>query len=215
MERLKRYWKRLVVGIVVIGILVVLFFINREDGVKRYRYLERDRVEYEVERYPVYVDVMFSGDERLEIRRGIERWNSVLNGYREMEVVSEGFSGDLEISRRAIEGEVYLILWIPSDSPLIVDMGGELTLGFVNEIGGTLLYLVPDNMEGLSGVGVKLYNVVLHEVGHLLGARHVEIGLMRSNYDIGSFICVDEGTARQVGSYYGYDWGRMNYCVED
>ena len=218
MEILSRYWKRVLVSIVVILVIISCvhsggFFKGEEAS--SYRYLERGRVEYETERYPVYVDVIFSGEERVEIRRAIGRWNEVLNGYRELYIVSEEFVGDLEISRRAIDGGAYLILRIPWDSPLLANRGSEVTLGFTNAIGGAIIYLVPDNIDRLSGYGARIYNVLLHEIGHLFGARHVESGLMRGKYDIISYICIDSGTARQVGEYYGYNWERMNYCVKD
>ena len=168
-----------------------------------YYYLERERVEVETDIKRVYIDVYFSDVEFREINRAIDRWNLVLNGYLELRY-SDRFDGEIDKIREAEMGEAYLIMRLGVNSPLIKNEYNKMTLGFTDAIGGKYLYLVPIYIGEND-----LYGVVLHEIGHLMGAEHTESGLMKANYNIGSEVCIDKGTVIQVG----YDWRGMNYCV--
>jgi len=205
------------VVVVVVVLLVYGVFFWRGDGVKSYRYLDQPIVLVETEVYPVYIDIMFRREDILEMEMAIERWNKVLNGYRRLEIVDEEYTlKDLGIARMGVEGKAYIILRLEPDSELLRDSRGGVTLAFTNEIGGTIMYLVPLSIDKLRGEGVSIYGVMLHEIGHWYGARHVESGLMRAEYLVEEYKCVDEGTVRQVGEWFsGYEWERMNYCVED
>lgn len=174
----------------------------------RFYYLENEKVEYETDVVPIYIDILFNEKEMGIIEVGIIQWNYTLNGYRKMEIVSKDFDMSIERIKEAEDRGGYIILKIGKESILIKEEAGSKTLGFTNGIGGNKLYLIPENMnEG------EMYGVVLHEVGHLLGARHNEEGLMSPNYNKLGFRCIDKGAVRSVGEHFGYEWGRMNYCI--
>lgn len=201
----------------IVGSMVVLLFVYcvyfSGGGVESYRYLNQPIVAGWGQTYPVYIEFTLE-EEMEEIEEAIGRWNRVLNGYRRLEVVDRRYSSErLEVTRRAVSGEAYLILRLEPDSDLLNDGVNEMTLAFVNELGGTLMYIVPTSIrEG----DVSVYSVVLHEIGHWMGAGHVESGLMEAKYRVGGYICVDEGTVRQVSGWFKvYDWRRMNYCVRE
>jgi len=207
----------LVVVIVMVLLLIYGIHFRGEVGAKGYRYMDQPIVLVDTEVYPVYIDIMFRRGEIIEMERAIERWNKVLNGYRRLEVVSDEYTfEDLGIAKLGVEGKVYIILRLEPDSELLMERRGSVTLAFTNEIGGTIMYMVPMNIEGFKSEGVSVYGVMLHEIGHWFGARHVEVGLMEARYNVGEFPCVDEGTVRQVSKWFrGYEWERMNYCVEE
>ena len=177
-----------------------------EVGGGRYYYLEQPMVDAETKVMGVYIDVLFNDRERGTIEEGISRWNKVLNGYKRMDIVGD-FSGEIEKMKEADRGGAYLILSIAPNSTLIKNDGHSLTLGFTDAIGGKYLYLVPEY------IGEEdLYGIVLHEIGHLMGARHTEGGLMKAGYSSGQEVCIDKGTVEQIREY---DWKRMNYCIRD
>lgn len=198
--------------VLILMLMIIMGMIECKDNRKgeSYHYLTQARVEgVKVKRVPVYTDIMFSDKEVMIIGMGIDRWNRVLNGYMEMEIVGV-FDMEIEILKRADEGECYLIMRLGKDSELIENEPGRMTLGFANRIGGSYLYVIPELM-----VDGDMEGVILHEVGHILGARHTGSGLMVGNYTSGTTQCVDELAVRQVGEYWGYDWTKMNYCVRE
>jgi len=196
----------IMISLIVIGLIwfkMVCFGCARKDEGK-YHYLNQGRVEVKTEEIRVYTDVYFSDKERMGIWEAIERWNLVLNGYKAM-IDAGGYDREMEKMREAERGGVYLIMRLDHDSPLIKNESNSMTLGFTDSIGGRYLYLVPVY------IGDDLYGVVLHEIGHLMGARHTESGLMKAGYNPGAEVCIDKETVIQLG----YDWERMNYCVRD
>lgn len=202
----------IVVGVVILGIVMGANICNGEGSRigSSYHYLKQDRVMVESEVKRVYIDERFSVSERGLIEVGIERWNEVLNGYMRMDIESTPFNMEVEVVSRAWNGECYLVLRLDKGSNMIENEYGKMTLGYANKIGGSYLYLIPELMiEG------EMELVIMHEVGHLLGARHKETGLMVSNYSGVSGLCIDEETVKQVGEYNGWLWGKMNYCVKD
>ena len=152
----------------------------------------------------VYLDLYFTDKERGEIWRAMDRWNLVLNGYVRLED-GGSFIMEMEKIKEAEMGWAYIVMKLDKDSNLISNEYGKRTLGFTDAIGGRYMYLV---MEYI-GEG-DIYGVVLHEFGHLMGARHTDLGLMRANYMLGKAACVDSGVVEQI---VGYDWRRMNYCI--
>lgn len=199
---------------IVLVLLVYAIFFSGGGEVKRHKYLEQPRVEYETEIYPVYIDFAFQRSDVIEMEKAINRWNMVLNGYRRLDVVDKDYSvNDLEVARLGVAGEAYLILRLEPGSELLNESAGSTTLAFTNAIGGTIMYVVPLYIESFKEDGVTMYGVMLHEIGHWMGAYHVEVGLMTPRYG-SDYLCVDIGTARQVGRWFkGYNWEKMNYCI--
>lgn len=73
----------------------------------------------------------------------------------------------------------------------------------------------------LFGREIKLYKnryeldvlgVVLHELGHVLGAKHLEGTLMAPHIDYGRYKCPDAPTVAQVAMANGVDPSTFNWC---
>lgn len=164
--------------------------------------------------YPVYVDVDFGNADLLSIQQALEQWNFAMNGYAHFRIVNSRFDMQISNLQQALNQHAYLILKISSDNPIVPTPGPEYqpgcqTLGFTT-VGGHSIYLVRDRLRN-----IDVRFVLMHELGHALGARHQKTGLMRPAYDPEYYQCVDADTAQQVATYRGWEARHLNYCVVD
>lgn len=189
-------------------LILSLFLISCEscDKPTPYHYVNQPEVQVETKTIPVYIDNHFSDVENSQIQIAISQWNATLNGYLKLEIAGT-FDMEIELLEEARLHHAYLIIKLDPNSPLLSNSIGEKTLGFADSIGGSYLYLVPELVKN------DLYGVALHEIGHLLGAKHTPSGLMYKNYYLGKFICIDILAAQEVGNYQDFDWTKMNYCT--
>lgn len=157
---------------------------------------------------PIWIDKEFSEGDKLAIDDAINQWNFALNNYIVLRVVNDNF--DMEpsvINRVMLKGEGWLILKINSGSEFVHDEGCMLTLAFVNEIGGNRAYFIRDRLGSDQMIGVAM-----HEIGHLLGAKHDHAHLMRPVFNWATYRCVDEEAIKKVAAYQHLEFKYMNYC---
>ena len=178
-----------------------------QDNVKTKRYI------------PVYVDKTFSESDKLAIDQSIKEWNYVLNGQIVIEVVSYNFDMEPELILKARNANGFLILNVDSSNSAIPDeqTSGTLTaankgkvLAWCDRIGGNVMKVVRDR---ITTDDIKY--IMLHEIGHLLGAQHVDDNqsLMYPYYSKIGYLCVDGGTARVIADRYNLNFAIMNYCI--
>ncbi|CAM6006098.1 unnamed protein product [Sphagnum balticum] len=158
---------------------------------------------------PIWIDADFEEDDQLAIDDAIQQWNFALNGFVRLEVHSTRFNMDMDVVKRVMNGGGWMILKINSTSEFIHDdpARGHFTLGFANCIGGNRIYLIRDRIQNEWVTGL-----MLHEIGHLLGATHDGHDLMQANYKWEDFRCIDSDTIAQVASYQHIPANRLNYC---
>lgn len=162
---------------------------------------------------PVWVDEQFGAADKVAIDNAISQWNYALNGYVRIQVISMHFDMEVDVLRRVMAGDGWVILKIRSDNIMVDD--GPLrdgkpayhTLAWVNDIGGNRMYVVRD----------RLYNdwmtgVALHEMGHLLGASHDDAYLMGPRFNWEDYRCIDYAALYRVAEYQHLPMGRLNYC---
>ena len=123
-----------------------------------------------------------------------------------MEIEEEGFDMEIEKIEAVKRRGGYMIMKIGKGSKLLREEEGEKTLGFVNKIGGDQMYIIVDNIERERDIRV----VVLHEIGHLMGVRHIGKGIM--NKELGEY-CIGEAEVKEVSNWTGWEWEKMNYCI--
>jgi hypothetical protein len=200
--------------IFVIGILLSIMC-GCQDQNPRYHYIEREKVIYEEVIIPVYLDVLFSDKEEIEIELGLDRWNKTLNGYMRFEYAGK-MDMEIGILKKIVNGEAYGIFRLSEGDDILKRADesreeGEKVLGFVNKVGGSYMYLVPTRMdEG------DIYYIVMHETGHLLGARHTSEGIMRGSYIRGyNGLCIDKSAIEQIIIGRNWELEKINYCVKD
>lgn len=159
---------------------------------------------------PVWIDEDFGNADQIAINDAIDQWNYALNGYIKLIVVSTHFNMENDVLQQVNRGDGWLILRITARSYYVVDdtAHGHMTLAFANKIGGNQIYVVRDRIpnEWMTGL-------LLHEIGHLLGAQHDEKDLMKPVYDLEDGRCIDADTLRQVAAYQHLRLDKLSYCV--
>lgn len=91
-----------------------------------------------------------------------------------------------------------------------MDIGDSKVLAWVDKIGGNKIFIIEERVKI-----EDLENIMLHEIGHILGARHVGKTLMNSKYNKYYYTCIDQITASQIGAFLGLDVDNLNYCFKD
>lgn len=168
---------------------------------------------------PVYVSHQFTEGDKVAIRDAVDAWNNVLNGHVSIQIKNEEFfanrDADIQTALALKEAnEGWILLKMDHDNPALADEieDGDGVLAFVNRLGssGHLMFVLGDR------IGSKdLKSILLHEMGHLLGAQHVSArSLMYPSYGIyANYRCIDKITVAQVSNYQHIPIEEMNYCV--
>jgi hypothetical protein len=82
----------------------------------------------------------------------------------------------------------------------------ESALAWVNEIGGNRVYMKRGRYER------DVEGILLHELGHALGAQHIEGTLMARVWEPGAYVCPDSVTVAQVAAHHGINLDTLTWC---
>ena len=155
----------------------------------------------------LYVDRDFDPAERERIGLALQQWNHVLNGLvrlRPTLLPPDPSSQTLAQIRRS---GAWIVAKVDSRHPagrertaLAMTVGGR---------GGGFVYVIADRFATRD-----LTAVLLHELGHVLGAGHDPHGhLMAPVYDRSNGHCIDRGAAAMVASAQHLPLSQLNWCV--
>jgi hypothetical protein len=163
---------------------------------------------------PIWIDKNFGEADQISIQSALDQWSYALNGYIVFKVESRQFDMADSVLREVAMGRAWVFLKVDSNNSFIKNQDTiyhnekHLILACTDQIGGGTLYLVRDRLDNAWVSGV-----MMHEIGHLLGANHHDKTLMSSAFNVENAHCIDLETLQQVAKYQGLDYRKMNYCV--
>jgi len=163
----------------------------------------------------IYIDNAFGEADLLSIQDAIDQWTYALNGYMVFDIRSfDPVGGSLVPREEAARGDAWLFMKIDSSNYILAQHdnrpAGMVALAFCDYVGGNLMYVVRDRIDN-----DQVRGIVMHEMGHLLGAKHVneDADLMAPSYDNINAQCIDRTTLMQIAKTQGFPFQNMNYCI--
>ena len=133
-----------------------------------------------------------------EASEAVRKWDRSLRQWRRfIPVQSDG-----SILSEFENGCSYLVSETNLPNP-----GDPLAVAWASRIGGKYVYL----RKGYYENDVEV--IVMHELGHSLGAQHVAGTLMNPTYQQINEKCPDVYTVSQVAAYNGLDMSTLSWCA--
>ena len=80
-------------------------------------------------------------------------------------------------------------------------------LAWASAIGGREIFMKIGSYEK------DTKGILLHELGHALGAQHINRTLMNPNWWPGAFVCPDVSTVAQVAAYHNLNLEMLSWCA--
>ena len=158
----------------------------------------------------VYVDQDFEPVERERIVAALRQWNYVLNGFLRFRatLLSEDPSDrELEAIRRS--GGWVIAKVDHHHRAARAPAALALTVGDLGGPDGGFVYVIADRFRT-----ADLTAVMLHELGHVLGAGHDPHGhLMAPVYDRSNGHCIDRGAVAMVATAQHLPLSQLNWCT--
>jgi hypothetical protein len=156
------------------------------------------------------IDQDFTADEHQKILNAVVVWNYVLNSYIRFEVDRTPFGAPETAAHEATEKDSDWI--ISRDNASRASSGArtrELAETMNMPVGGGIVNVNPNNLKNLS-----LENVMLHELGHVLGLPHnPRSRLMSTEYVLDQQGCVDKVTVEMLAKLKNILVSELNWCV--
>ena len=173
----------------------------------QFQYTHRPHYEGRARDIPIWVDEDLGEADKVAIDDAVARWNYALNGHIYLHIVDTHFAMELSKVEKQQQLNGWLFLKIRSDGDIQPPTNN--TMAFCDKVGGNRLYLVRDKLSN-----DKIFGVTLHEIGHLLGSRHNDGGLMFQDYYPILYQCIDYDTVKNVADYQGLSADYLNYCYD-
>jgi hypothetical protein len=156
---------------------------------------------------PVQIDSAFTLYERAKILRAVNEWNHVLNGFVRLDISPESVDASAAVAAgRSARSDGWIVGKITSRHPMLANMKQALavTIGTRKAV----VLVVADRL-GSRDLG----GIVMHELGHALGAGHDPGGkLMHPYYTGDKQRCIDKGAVRAVATAQKLPLNGLNWC---
>jgi len=161
----------------------------------------------------LYIDRDFSDDARARIGLAVRQWNVALNGFIQFRVGLLEADPQPQTLAQIRRSGGWVVARIDSRHPVARQPGARQALAMAvgSSRSGGIVYVISDRF-GLA----DLSGVMLHELGHVLGAGHDDSTnghLMASVYKPGNGHCIDQGAVAMVAQAQRLPLSRLNWCV--
>jgi hypothetical protein len=157
---------------------------------------------------PVFIDTSFPGADKDQIRSAIDEWNQALNGVVKVVVVPS--------ATESLEGAKPWVIRKAAGRDGVREPGRkDQNLGTVQPLpmGGGVLIVFSGANDYMRANGLTLRDVMMRELGHVVGLRHSEHGdLLAADYRVGDASCVDRATAARVAQVLQVPEQALNWC---
>ncbi len=157
----------------------------------------------------LYIDGGFDASERQRIVSAIGQWNHALNGFVQFRAsqLPDNASDSTVAQIRRSGG--WVVARVDSRHPITREGEGRHALAVTaGGSRGGFVYVISDRIGGRDLTGV-----VMHELGHVLGAGHDGAGLMAPVYNPNSGHCIDHDAAALVAAAQHLPLAQLNWCV--
>lgn len=191
-----------------LGVLVLAGMLSATASHAVPRYTDHPRYGGAPRIVSVWVDPNFTEPERAQVLSAIEEWNAALNGVARIDVAASTGGQD---SR----GGIWLIRRGPGKEGVREEGRTAQSFGTVQAmpLGGGVLLVFPQAVAHLRQYSLSLRDVMMRELGHLVGLRHHEHGeLLAENYAPGDLGCVNQATAAAVAALLSVPVTTLNWC---
>lgn len=139
---------------------------------------------------PLRVCVLLPEEQQARAKAAVDSWSECLQGWKRIEAV--------DVSRGVMP---------PCDYEVTeVDYDYQGALAWAT-LGGRTVWM----RKGLYERDTK--GILLHELGHVLGAQHVPGTLMHSTWTRNRYVCPDATTVAQVAAYQRLPIELLRWCV--
>lgn len=156
----------------------------------------------------LYVDSDFLEAQRRAIVSAMRQWNYALNGYVRFRAHLLPPDVNAADVARLRSGGGWIVARVDSSHP--VARHGEGLHALAVTVGNGhdgFVYVIADRLGGRDVAGV-----VMHELGHVLGAGHDHAGLMAPVYSPAAARCIDRDAMAMVASAQRLPLPRLNWC---
>ena len=157
----------------------------------------------------IRIDHQFDRAEQFKVLKAIEEWNHVLNGHIRFDVsaVAFGVAASQPAPAASSSASTWVIAHAAGRGPDRGNAGDALAVTQRTPGGG--LMILYDDAIGSADLG----NIVLHELGHVLGLGHDRATrLMSTNYLSDRQGCVDEDTVKALAALRSLPIDQLNWC---
>jgi hypothetical protein len=150
----------------------------------------------------VCIDPKFDQEDQIDILSAIQEWNDALNGKALL--ITSDFVCDWHIVMQV--GDTLNVPKIDYEPGTKYE-----DVGAYAQIGGNLITVIRPHLHSQ----YHLQRAIVHEIGHLLGAKHAVIGIMKLRLSYRSYQCIDYNALSQVAKYNNFSCARCNYCIQE
>lgn len=198
---MSRFWVRLVAG-VVLGVLGAAALSAAPLYTNHPPFAGKGRP------VPVFIDAGFTPTEQEQIQDAMAEWNRVLNGVARFERVESA-------SDPRDGGRPWLVRRGAGRDGIREPGRKDQNLATVQPLpmGGGILIVFAGAGDYLRDRGLTLRDVMMRELGHLVGLRHTtNVELLAKDYEAGDRSCVERQTAQEVAQALNAPVEALNWC---